>query len=454
MERWQLVLLLSAAAAVGALVAPSLSARVAPVEPPPKPEQLIPEATQGSSLRLDARLDRSAVLAGDDGLRYLVVSVTAPDSTQERVPVDVTLVIDTSCSMGQEGKIDQARAAAAELVDALRPGDRFALVAFDDRARVLAEGAAFDGDGGRLRRIVQGLREDGGTNLWDGLEAGRAQLGGAHPARKVLVVSDGNANVGETEPAAFARLARGYGADGASVSAIGLGRDFNETLLEGMADAGGGTYRFVGEPEELPAVIAAELARTTETIARRARVRVSAAPGVQLRQVYGWGATLTPDGAEVEVGDMAAGQTRKIVVAVRIPTDERGERPVATAELVYAGVDGSDGQARARVHALVTASAQAVEASVDEAASVAATSARAGELTRASAELWRRGETVQALQLVQSASEVIAEARATRDAPELRAAAARMVELRTLGDAEGSSYAAKAASEAGRDLAR
>lgn len=454
MQRWQFTLLVTAGAVAGLYLAPRPAPAIGESPDVPASPRPIPEVADARGLSVDARLDRDAVLQDGDGARYLVVTVTAPDAAGERVPVDLALVVDTSGSMGQEGKIDEAREAAHTLVDALRPGDHFALVAFDDRARVLTEGA-FDGDADRLHALVGGLRDDGGTNLWDGVAAGRRSLRDADAtARKVLVVSDGNANVGETEPDAFTDLARVYGRDGVTVSAIGLGRDFNETLLEGMADAGGGTYRFVGEPEELPSVIAAELSRTTETFARRAKVRIRAAEGVTIDQVYGWPAARSDGAVEVDVGDVPAGQSRKIVLAVDVPAEQRGGLTVAAAELTWESLDGAYGQAWERADAYVTDDPADVEASVDEAASVAATRARAGDLARASADAWRRGDTLRARSMVQSAAVLLAEARRTIDAPELRQDAERIVEIEALGYTEGGNYAAKAASEAGRDLAR
>lgn len=468
MERWHLTLLLAAAAAVGALVAPSLSVRSPRPDAPnagnpgagdPVP---LPEAT--GALSLDVRMDRSAVLQHGDNIRYVVVTVTAPDLDRERVPVDIAMVVDTSGSMGREGKIEAARAAADELVAALHPGDRFALVSFDDAARVVVPGAPFDGDVTRLHQVIQGLRDDGGTNLWAGLELGEQQLASTHPARKLLLVSDGQANVGETSPEAFARLSRAYASEGVSVSAIGLGRDFNENLLESMADAGGGSYRFVGDPEELTTVIAAELERTGKTLARQVRVRVSAVEGARIRKLYGWSAARptergATEGTEVYVGDISAGQTRKIVLGIEVPAGTVGGRSVAHAELTWVPVGsaaGADVQHRASAMAMayITTDADAVRDSMDEAAIIAATRARAGALSSASAEAWRAGDSATARTLIGRGSLLLAGTLTEVDAPELRADRQTFSTIEALGESEGSSYAAKAASEASRDLSR
>jgi len=358
--------------------------------------------------------------------------------------------------MGLEGKMDAARSAADTVVDALRPGDRFALVSFDDQARVVSPGALYTGDAARLHALVAGLRDDGGTNLRDGLAAGHAELGEASGggARKVLLVSDGNANVGETEPGAFAALARGWAAGGVTVSAVGLGRDFNETLLEDVADAGGGTYRFVGEPDELPAVIADELQRTTETVARGLRVTLRAEGGAVLHEVYGWNEGRAADGVRVDVGEIAAGQTRKIVVAVTVPADERGETHILTADLRYVSLEGEHGEASAAAAATVVDNPAAVDASADRAATIDATRARAGEIARAAADSYRNGELERAAGLLRSAARFVDDAARATGAPELVAASRNIAELEALGANEGCAYAAKAASEAGRDFAR
>jgi Ca-activated chloride channel family protein len=382
------------------------------------------------------------------------VTVTAPDTDHERVPVDVALVVDTSGSMGAEGKIEAARAAADELIDALRPGDRFALVTFDDQARVLLPSEVFDGDAARLHRMVESLHDDGGTNLWDGLQLGHDQLGAFDGPRKVLVVSDGIANIGETRPDAFASIVQEWSARGITSSTIGLGRDFNETLLERMADAGGGGYRFVGSSSELPAVIAEELTRTAETVARDVRVHVSVPPEVRLTDVYGWDVPTRRDGADVYIGDLAAGQSRKIVVALEAPTSAAGTLSVATADLSWRAVAGPSGAASSTVQLRVVEDPDAVAASVDPNASVAATRARAGVLARASAEAWRSGDAPRARRMLQSASDVIAETMATVDAPELADDQDGLLRLQGVAAAEGDAYAAKAASEVGRGLAR
>ena len=136
------------------------------------------------------------------------------------------------------------------------------------------------------------------------------------------------------------------------------------------------------------------------------------------------------------------------------PTSAAGTLSVATADLSWRAVAGPSGAASSTVQLRVVEDPDAVAASVDPNASVAATRARAGVLARASAEAWRSGDAPRARRMLQSASDVIAETMATVDAPELADDQDGLLRLQGVAAAEGDAYAAKAASEVGRGLAR
>ncbi len=445
MLRWHLTLLLGIGAAAALWLTPEPGRSVAPLP-------FLSFKAPGD-LEIALALDHGALLAGSGERRELVVTVRAPEARGARVPVDVALVVDVSGSMGRQGKIAQARAAAHALVDALEPGDRFALVAFEDYARVLAHGAPV-GDRDRLHAMVEGLTDEGGTNLYAGMRAGLDELDGTWAASKVLVVSDGNANVGVTEPTGFYELARRAAAEGATVSTIGLGTDFNEVLVEGVADAGGGSYTFVGYADALPGVIASELAATTELVARRATVHVDVPEGVHVHQVYGWDAEVSSGGADVYIGDLSAGQERTIVLQVSIPDQTLGTVPVATATLDYTSLDGATHADTEHLDAIVSDRIGTVERSVDTEAATIAARARASVHLRRSAEAARDGDVSTARARMADARDVVLAAAAQLQVPELAQSVVDLEALEELGAREGNAYAAKAASEASRDWSR
>jgi Ca-activated chloride channel family protein len=213
------------------------------------------ELTQGR-LRIEAAMDQSALLQGSGEDRFLVIEVGA-DAVEgaARRPVHLSVVMDTSGSMSGQGKMSHARAAAQELVGLLGPEDTFSLVTFDDQAAVRLPDRPVT-DASSLQRRIQGIQTGGGTNLYDGVESGLDEVRSdpGEGVRRVVVLSDGNANIGITDSGSLRRQAGSLVAQGVTISAIGIGVDYNEDLLAAMADAGGGAYRFVGSPGSLTAM--------------------------------------------------------------------------------------------------------------------------------------------------------------------------------------------------------
>jgi Ca-activated chloride channel family protein len=276
--------------------------------------------------------------------------------------------------------------------------------------------------------MVEGLTDEGGTNLYAGMRAGLDELDGTWAASKVLVVSDGNANVGVTEPTGFYELARRAAAEGATVSTIGLGTDFNEVLVVGVADAGGGSYT--------------------------ATVHVDVPEGVHVHQVYGWDAEVSSGGADVYIGDLSAGQERTIVLQVSIPDQTLGTVPVATATLDYTSLDGATHADTEHLDAIVSDRIGTVERSVDTEAATIAARARASVHLRRSAEAARDGDVSTARARMADARDVVLAAAAQLQVPELAQSVVDLEALEELGAREGNAYAAKAASEASRDWSR
>ena len=346
MQRWQLTTGLAAATVLAALVVPSLrgvAAHTPHAEPtPPTPPAVEPPAVEAMGtglLQLHGSLDQDALLASSGEDRYLVFEISADDLPGDvRRPVNLAVVVDTSGSMAGAGKITHARMAARELVGQLHPEDTFSLVTFDDRGRVRVASTAVT-DRAALDRAIQGIQPDGGTNLHSGLELGleqlsRPDLGGV---KRVVLLSDGQANVGITDSASLARLAGSRVEQGITVSGLGLGLDYNEDLLAAMSDSGGGRYRFVDRPGQLARLFAEELHQMTAIAGRGVALDVRLPAGVALQEVYGWDSDVTRDGYRVFLGDMHGGESRKVVARVRVsPSARLGEMEVGSGRLSYA----------------------------------------------------------------------------------------------------------------------
>ncbi len=409
LQRWHLTAALAGGALLAALLAPDIGGSLTtapsevPVVEPPTSGPAVPLTTtvavatpvDAGPVQLRASLDQSAMLQGTGNERFVVIELEAPEELGDiRRPVHVAVVMDTSGSMAGRGKITHARQAAQELVGMLGPQDTFSLVTFDDRAKVVLPSAPVL-DTANLQRRIGAIQTGGGTNLFDGLAAGQAELqkDGLEGVRRVILLSDGKANIGVSDDASLRRQAGALVTSGVSVSALGLGLDFNEDLLAAMSDAGGGRYRFVDRPGELAEVFSDELQRIGKVVAREASLAVALPPGIVLEEVYGYEADIGNSGARVFLGDLHAGEKRKVVARVRVPTDRAGAVEVAQVDLRYANADsGSLATAHADVSAQITQDVALARRSVNKKARKQAVQVQAAKLVDEGARAWAAGD--------------------------------------------------------------
>jgi Ca-activated chloride channel homolog len=249
----------------------------------------------------------------------LELSAPEPPETTKRPPLRLALVLDRSGSMAGE-KLAVAKRSAAWLVGRLRADDEIALVAYDDEVHLLAPLAPVDRP--RLEHVLARLGPGGSTNLSGGWMRGLEQLEGAagDGARKVLLLTDGLANVGVVDRGALAGLADGARGRGVGTTTIGVGADFDEDLLEAMADAGGGSYHYAETPDSAPAIFASEFDALTRLVAQNVTVEIRPAPSVEVVEILNrYPPVPVAGGIQVEVGDAYGGERRRLVFSLRVP---------------------------------------------------------------------------------------------------------------------------------------
>ena len=429
MRRSLLTLGLGGAAALVALLVPDLQAALspspvtAPTPAAPTPVDASPQPTGPSgSLIFSARLDQGTLLAGSDEDHFLVITVAAPEAEAgRRMPVDVAVVMDTSGSMSGWHKIDYARLAARELVGSLQPGDRFSLVTFSDRARVLLPSQEI-GDAREILATIDRIQEGGGTNMYGGITTGLEQLRTGDPSfvRRLLLLSDGHANVGISDAGSLANLTRQASVADVSTSTIGLGLDFNEDMLAAMADAGGGSYHFVDQAPQLADIFGVELDAMTHTVARDVTVRMDLPPGVSVVDTYGYTDTQDAGGWRVYLGDITAGQERKIVVRIDHPAAVEGTLQLADVTLDYQDLDlDLDIHRGIALDAPITRNAARAQASLDHETAIKATRAQAAALADQAARAFENNDRTKATASLVQTSNILRRASEQLAAPEL-----------------------------------
>jgi Ca-activated chloride channel family protein len=212
-------------------------------------------------------------------LRIGIQAREIPDEL--RKSVSLTFVIDTSGSMDMENRLELVKAALGLLVSRLRADDSVAIVTFGDTATMVLRPTSAAEPEQILSAITQ-LQPGGSTNAQAGLELGYdvAALGHRSGAMdRVVLASDGVANVGLTDAdSILQRIDREVDA-GIELVSIGVGMgNFNDVLLEQLADRGNGFYTYINDRVEAERVFGTELVGTLETVARDARVQVEFRP--------------------------------------------------------------------------------------------------------------------------------------------------------------------------------
>ena len=257
----------------------------------------------------------------------VLVRITPPEIEQtnsKRPKLNLSLVLDRSGSM-QGRKIEEARQAANYCIDQLLATDRISTVIFDDQVDVLIPSQPVENKD-MLKRAINSIVVAGSTALHEAWVRGGLQvsdhLNGA-AINRVLLITDGQANVGETNVDRIVTQARELAAKGVTTSTIGIGQDFNEDLLMPMAEAGAGNAWHVQEPQDMVRIFETELRGLVTQHGHTVRLRITPAPGVTVVDVLndfeidGTGRYILPN--------LTAGSPLDVVVRMRVPAHNAGD---------------------------------------------------------------------------------------------------------------------------------
>ena len=238
----------------------------------------------------------------------------------DRAPLHLALVIDRSGSMAGQ-KLHYARQSGAYLARRLGPKDQMALVTYDDQVDLLASLGTLTGE--QLAGAVQSIHSGGTTNLSGGWLKGLEELrrSDEDATRKVLLLTDGLANVGITDADTLATMAREAKASGVGTSTIGFGDGFDEELLTAMATAGHGNSHYVASPDDAPSIFGEEFDDLVALVAQNVSVEIRPTSEVDVVGVLNeFPVTPVAGGLQVNVGDAYADETRRVVFELQIPS--------------------------------------------------------------------------------------------------------------------------------------
>ena len=282
----------------------------------------------------------SPFLAEDETL--LRVGVKArEDGSHTRPAASLTFVIDVSGSMARENRLELVKSSLRLLVDGLRRDDSVGIVVFGSDARVVLPPTGAR-DRSTILEAIDSLEPEGSTNAEAGLRLGyemaRQRLG-EEGINRVILASDGVANVGATDAQTILARIRDDARTGIQLVTVGFGMgNFNDVLLEQLADNGDGFYAYVNDIDEARRLFVDNLTGTLESVALDARVQVEFDPrAVEAYRLIGFENRAIPDAsfrdAYVNAGAIGAGHASTALYALRLTGETEARARIGTVSL-------------------------------------------------------------------------------------------------------------------------
>lgn len=288
----------------------------------------------------DANLDAAA----SSTQRQLSISISASAAAIDRsVPLNLCLILDHSGSMGGR-PLDTVKQAAGRLVDRLKPGDRLSVIAFDHKAKVIVPNQFID-DPASIKKQIDKLRSSGGTAIDEGLKLGIEEMGKgkSETVSQAFLLTDGENEHGDNNRCLkLAKLAADYNM---TLNSLGFGDDWNQDILEKIADAAGGTLAYIQRPEQAIDEFSRLFTRLQSVGLTNAYLLFSLLPKVRLAELKPI-AQVAPDTIElpvqkegdrliVRLGDLMKDVERVVLANLYIGQLPEGRQAIAQLQVRY-----------------------------------------------------------------------------------------------------------------------
>jgi len=300
----------------------------------------LPSLAAAAPVKLDVSTGQPVLLQGQEQTTYLKIGLQGQQTAQVRTPVNLAIVLDRSSSMNGD-RIVKAKEAALLVLQRLTADDIVSIITYDSTVEVLVPATKLT-DREALEARIRAIEPRGSTALFagvsKGLEEARKFLSNTR-VNRVILLSDGQANVGPSSPNELARLGASAGKEGISITTLGLGLGYNEDLMAQLAEKSDGNHAFVADASDLTRIFTAELGDVMSVVAQEVTVKVKLNDGVTPLRVLNRDAQIYGDQVILSLNQIYAKQEKYFLLEVKLPKGKAGQTmPIAQVDVSYADV--------------------------------------------------------------------------------------------------------------------
>ncbi len=294
-------------------------------------------------ISLTNQVDRQLIPTEGTVERYVLLTLIIPKAPTNvsRLPLNLSLIIDRSGSMSGN-KLEYVKEAAMHALRLLTAEDRVSVITYDDEVAVVSPNKSVTNETRQeMMRLIREVKTGGMTNLSGGWFKGCdhiAEFMSSAYLNRALLLTDGLANVGMTDHEELVTQAKALRKRGISTTTFGVGTDFNQFLLQGIADNGGGHFYFIDHPKQIPNYFEGELGEMLTTVAREMTLEIKLMSGVELTLLNDLPAESTADSWRIFLGDAYSDEQRTLALKLKLPPCQMGQTITLPLTLKYESV--------------------------------------------------------------------------------------------------------------------
>ena len=293
----------------------------------------------GKQISLNVDMGTPVMLAQKQQTAYIKVSLTGFEQEKEadRTPANIAIVIDKSGSM-QGQKMKQAIEAAVMAVNILDSNDIVSIITYDTDVQVIVPATRVS-DKYSIIRTLRTINANGSTALFAGVSKGAGEVRkflAKNRVNRVILLSDGQANVGPSTPTELGQLGMSLGKESISVTTIGLGLGYNEDLMTQLAGYSDGNHAFVENANDLVKIFQYEFGDVMSVIAKDVNIIINCSQNVRPIRVLGRDAEIVGQRIHTKLNQLYSEQEKFVLIEVEVPPTAVGTAyDIASVDVSY-----------------------------------------------------------------------------------------------------------------------